>query len=71
MPRQNRSTRHTPYRAPDIPCQRKRRFKTDRDALEALEKASLFDMKIELKTYLCPFCNGWHLSSVKSPDGKS
>ncbi len=64
MPRINRSAPHKPFR-PHVPCERKRRFKTETEAQDAIEHASLMDIRLELKTYQCPYCNGWHLSSVK------
>jgi len=64
MPRHNRSVRHKAFR-PNVPCERKRRFKTEAEALDAIEHASLMDIRLVLKTYQCPYCNGWHLSSGK------
>jgi len=64
MPRHNRSVPHKPYQ-PNVPCGRKRRFKSEAEALDAIENASSIDIRLELKTYQCPYCGGWHLSSVK------
>jgi len=65
MPRRHTPQRHDRYK-PDLPCQRKRRFKSEADALQAIETAALYDIRVELLTYACPYCTGWHLSSVKS-----
>lgn len=43
-------------------CQRKRRFATERMALDAAQTQSLISGQ-ELTIYTCQWCRGWHLSS--------
>ena len=64
MPRRHIPKKHEPFKA-DISCQRKRRFGNEHEALKAIEDAGLMDIRLELRTYLCPYCDGWHLSSSK------
>ena len=59
MPRRHSNQKHTPYQH-KAPCARKRGFKTEEDALLAL--ADSLGM-VQLKTYQCPYCAKWHLSS--------
>lgn len=42
-------------------CTRKRRYRTQGDALDA---ALIVGSPRELKAYLCPLCGHWHLSSA-------
>jgi len=60
MPRKHQPVKHTPFK-PDVPCSRKRRFKSESEALRAIEQAGIFDINVELRTYQCPYCSGWHL----------
>jgi hypothetical protein len=41
-------------------CTRKRRYRTQADALDA---ALLAGVERRRQTYLCPICHHWHLSS--------
>ena len=41
-------------------CTRKRRYRTQADALDA---ALLAGVERRRQAYLCPICNHWHLSS--------
>jgi len=42
-------------------CTRKRRYKTQADALDA---AAVLRLERQRKPYLCPICRHWHLSSA-------
>lgn len=61
MPRRHSIQKHTPYQH-KAPCARKRAFKTEAEALQAIENSIA---TLELKVYQCPYCNKWHLSSAK------
>lgn len=66
MPRKNRLVPHRFYRPTDH-CQGKRSFKTQQLAQQAIVHQELiqpFD-QLELATYKCPTCQGWHLTSKK------
>jgi hypothetical protein len=41
-------------------CIRKRRYRTQADALDA---AQLLGLERRRKAYLCPLCHHWHLTS--------
>lgn len=41
-------------------CTRKRRYKTQGDALEA---AALLNIERQRTAYLCPHCKHWHLAT--------
>lgn len=41
-------------------CTRKRRYKSQADALDAV---ALLGLERQRKPYLCPICRHWHLSS--------
>ncbi|WP_158277386.1 hypothetical protein [Opitutus sp. ER46] len=41
-------------------CTRKRRYRTQADALDA---ARLLGLERQRKAYLCPVCGHWHLAS--------
>lgn len=64
MPRRHTNTPHQRFKL-QKPCAKKRRFKSEAEALRALELASLHDLSLTLRTYHCPYCNNWHLSSSK------
>lgn len=67
MPRRHRSPLHERFRS-SAPCERKRRFGSEREALDAVAEAILDFSKPELKVYRCPFCGYWHLSSLRKHD---
>jgi hypothetical protein len=64
MPRRHFVKKHTPYEH-KAPCSRKRSFKTEAEALVAIEN-SVITTELKLKVYLCPYCNSWHLSTINS-----
>jgi hypothetical protein len=45
-------------------CERKRRYRTEGDALDA---AQLAGVERQRKAYLCPICHRWHLSGTGVP----
>lgn len=63
MPRRHTHAPHKRYEH-TAPCARKKPFNTEAEALQAIADATLHDIHLELKTYQCPYCNKWHLSSV-------
>ncbi|MES2876447.1 MAG: hypothetical protein V4678_03165 [Patescibacteria group bacterium] len=67
MPRRHTSAKHERFKS-SAPCERKRRFKSEKQALEAIEHAGLLDMSLQLSAYLCPYCGSWHLSSIPQRD---
>lgn len=62
MPRRHTNKPHHRF-TPKIPCAHKRGFKTEAEALRALELTSLNDLKVTLYAYQCSYCPKWHLSS--------
>jgi hypothetical protein len=61
MPRQNHTPPHRPFQFTSS-CQQKRRFATERQALEAADYQMLVKPGLELAVYKCPDCHGWHLT---------
>ena len=64
MPRRHTPIRHDRF-VSGAPCVRKRGFKDEDAARKAIETAELYDIRLELTTYQCPYCGKWHLSSAK------
>jgi hypothetical protein len=61
MPRKHTPTKHTRF-SPMASCSAKRKFASEQAALKALEMQELLDMQLELQTYKCAECGGWHLT---------
>jgi len=61
MPRKNNAVPHTPFLFVSQ-CQNKRRFKNEKEAIEAAEYQMLIKPTLELSVYKCEFCSGWHLT---------
>lgn len=63
MPRRNNSAPQR--RIPTTnPCAQKRHFRSEHDALDAIEDGNLQDGELQLRSYKCPYCTNWHLSSA-------
>ncbi|HMH70592.1 MAG TPA: hypothetical protein VK502_04275 [Candidatus Saccharimonadales bacterium] len=62
MPRQNNTQKHQPFRLARN-CEDKRRFRSEKDALETAEHQMLINPGLELGVYKCHFCSNWHLTS--------
>jgi len=63
MPRKNRTLPHTPFRF-TTNCQKKRRFSSEREAKEAADYQMALKPELELTTYKCELCGGWHLTNA-------
>jgi hypothetical protein len=48
----------------ELRCLRKRRYRTQGDALDA---AMVAGVERHRKAYLCPYCRLWHLTSAGAP----
>jgi len=47
-------------------CAAKRRFPTEKQALEAASIQMLTNFQLELSVYRCDICHGWHLTNRQS-----
>lgn len=65
MPRKNRSPQITRRPFPQKDCGSKRRLQSARHAEAQAELQMLEQPRLQLATYHCAECNGWHLTSVK------
>jgi hypothetical protein len=63
MPRKNKAVPHAQFNFIQD-CQQKRRFKNEVDATKAAELQMLMQPGLELSTYLCNTCGGWHLTNI-------
>jgi len=63
MPRKNRTPSPT-HVSSVLPCRQKRRFASEREALEAAEYQMLIKMSLQLGVYRCDYCRGWHLTNI-------
>lgn len=61
MPRRHNTPAHTPFQFASN-CQSKRRFGTEKQAESAAEHQELIQHNLELSTYRCELCGGWHLT---------
>lgn len=50
-------------------CKSKYRYKDEHEAYAHARKYSI-ERGTELDYYPCPYCNGWHLTSVTNPEEK-
>lgn len=48
----------------DLPCDNKRFFITEKEALEAADIGMLENMNVTLGVYQCNICMHWHLTSI-------
>jgi len=60
MPRKNHQIPHEKQNY-ITGCHGKRKFKTEREALEAADYQMLLKPQLELHVYHCAFCSNWHL----------
>ena len=60
MPRRNNTPKHIPYVVQN--CSNKVRYGTKQLA-EASAQHQLLENDIILRTYNCPYCSGWHLTT--------
>ncbi len=65
MPRKNRQIKHIPLRIVNN-CDKKRKFKDEKKALEAAEYQMLINPGLEIGVYQCPMCRMWHLTRKNS-----
>jgi hypothetical protein len=63
MPRKNKSIPHQPYQHNNM-CEDKRRYISEKDALEVAAYQMLLKPSLELGVYKCPYCGGWHLTNI-------
>ncbi len=61
MPRKNNTLFHARFHFISG-CQNKRKFRNEREALEAAEYQMLIKPSLELSVYKCDVCGGWHLT---------
>jgi hypothetical protein len=61
MPRRNQTPQHTPFRFASN-CQQKRRFDNEKAAEKTADHQMLITPNLELTTYHCELCGGWHLT---------
>lgn len=61
MPRRNKTIPHQPFQFVSA-CQNKRRFANEREAREAADHQMLLKPDLQLSTYKCELCGGWHLT---------
>lgn len=62
MPRRNKTPKPTPAVFQVSVCRSKKRFSNQLDAIRAAELKNLEDTTLELTTYQCDTCKGWHLT---------
>lgn len=63
MPRHNKTIPHKPP-LPPISCAKKRRYISEKDALEVAAYQMTLKPEVELGIYRCMHCGGWHLTSI-------
>jgi len=62
MPRKNNTPKHQAFRFASN-CDKKRRFGSEKEALQALEYQALLKPDLELSIYKCELCGSWHFTS--------
>lgn len=63
MPRKNKSIPHSPY-VPHKAYETKRRYASEKEALEIASYQMLLRPAVELGVYQCTRCSGWHLTNI-------
>jgi hypothetical protein len=61
MPRRNNIEKHRRF-VISMPCQDKRRYKNEKEALKIADLQMLENMSLELSIYKCDTCDFWHLT---------
>jgi len=61
MPRKNKTIKHQSYSTDSLFCT-KRRYRNEKEAIDAAEYQMLKDMNLELTVYKCDLCKYWHLT---------
>lgn len=64
MPRRNKTAPHQPFQFKSR-CQSKRRYNTQQEAGDTAEHQMLIKSELQLTTYKCELCGGWHLTRTK------
>lgn len=67
MPRRNKRPIHAPFTFASK-CQTKRRFDGKIQAESAAKYQNVLDANVELSTYRCELCGGWHLTRRPATD---
>jgi len=61
MPRKNKSIKHQPFSFSNLFCTKKK-YRNEKEALDAAEFQMLQYMNLELSVYKCDMCRYWHLT---------
>ncbi len=61
MPRKNKTIKHHSLPTEKFLCDKKR-YKNEKDALDAAKNQTLEKMSLELSVYKCDLCGYWHLT---------
>lgn len=61
MPRRNYPKPHIPFTPPKS-CEEKRKYRSEKDALDAASLQMLMHPSLELSVYKCDQCGKWHLT---------
>lgn len=61
MPRRNYQKPHAPFE-PAKSCDQKRKYRSEKDALDAASLQMLIHPSLELTVYKCDQCAFWHLT---------
>ena len=51
-----------------VPCEGKKRFETEADAIDGADFHMLENMNIDLSVYQCHICHYWHMTRAKKDD---
>lgn len=66
MPRKNRQIKHIRLERSVNSCDKKRGYKTEKQATSAAELQMLMNQGLELSVYKCDVCSMWHLTRKKT-----
>ena len=62
MPRKNRPIKYTRSSVTINNCDSKRRYNSEREAINTAEYQMLINQNLELAVYKCDMCFKWHLT---------